>query len=89
MNMVSGPALAIGKAGDCLGPRDYGGASKIVTSHMPVHGQQNTSLFVHWILLNCHLLAIKPVNVAVSKQGPPSECLRNERILQVLKQKAK
>ncbi len=58
--------------------------------YMPVHGQQITRLIVHWILLNCHSpAAIKPVNVGVLKRVPPSECLRNERIFQVLKQKAK
>ncbi len=47
----------------------------------------NTSLVVHWIQLNCHSFAIKPINAAVSKQAPPSGYLRNERILQVQKAK--
>ncbi len=76
--MMTGPALAIGRVGDCLGPLALRRGLQNRIPYIPYtafHGQQNTSLIVHWILLNFHSPAIKPVNVAVSKRVPPSECL--------------
>ncbi len=60
---------------DSLWPRVLSRGLQNSFPYTAVHGQQNTSLIVHWILLNCHSPAIKPVNVAVSKRVPPSECL--------------
>ncbi len=88
LSSAPGLVLAIGRAGDCLGPRALRRASITVASlyaSPPVQSGRNTSLFIHWIWLNCHSSAIKPINVAVSMRVPPSGCLRNERILQVLR----
>ncbi len=51
--------------------------------YTPVHQSRRAAKYYpHCSFIGYHSPAIKPINVAVSKRVPPSECLRNERILQ-------
>ncbi len=65
-----------------IGPRLWGGASITVTSPIRQSTSQDGQQILSSLFIGYHSPAIKPINVAVSKLVPPSECLRNERILQ-------